>query len=59
MVKVIRDAKWDGFLKQALNHYGVREPTPKCIQYANAFWRYTATRAILKKRRDTRVCKKI
>jgi len=57
-IEVIRDKRWFYYLNEALNFYKTQTPDSKCVQYANAFWRYqTCSDSIKAKRHERRIRK--
>jgi hypothetical protein len=57
-IQVTRDKRWFFYLKEALSFYKTETPDPKCVQYANAFWRHqTCSDAIKAKKHERRIRK--
>jgi hypothetical protein len=36
---ISRDASWDRMLQDAMEHYGTKDVTERCVKLANATWR--------------------
>lgn len=56
-MEVIRDKSWDKMLKEAMEHYGTRDVTDRCIKLANATWRcVTKSRELRERKMNRSVC---